>query len=40
MAGIVNEMFSSVSDCAALSAYVIDVCELKEVRFHTNAIDS
>jgi hypothetical protein len=40
MVGFATEIFSSVAAHCALSTYIINVWELKEVRFHTNAIDN
>ena len=39
MAGFATEIVGFVADCG-LSAYIVNVCALKEVRFHTNAIDN
>jgi hypothetical protein len=39
MVGFATKIFSSVADCA-LAAYIINVCELKELCFHANAIDN
>jgi len=39
MAGFATEIVSSMTDCA-LSTYIINVSELKEVGFHINGIDN